>query len=697
MVYIDDAIVYGSDHEEHNMRLEKVLLKLKEWNVALNEEKCVYGVTEMDFLGHTLSADGIKPDKDKLESIQNFRAPRNGEEVRSFLGLVNFVGKFLPDLATLTYPLRLLTNQGRKFEWGTTQQKAFAKLKEHLTDPKTLGYYDIDDRTQLIADASPVGLGAVLIQVNEHGPRIIAYASKSLSDVEKRYAQIEKEALALVWAVERFHFYLFGREFELITDHKPLEAIFKPRSKPCARIERWVVRLQAYKAKVIFRPGKMNIADSLSRLAITTSATGMTFDECVEHYVHWVASNATPVALKITEIEEASAADKSIQSVRIALDQGEWSGDSLPFKLFATELCFAGKILLRGTRIVIPELLRKQTLDLAHEGHPGMTVMKQRLRAKVWWPKLDAQVEQYIKNCRGCMLVAAPSAPEPMKRRELPSGPWEHLAIDFLGPLPSCHYLFVVVDYFSRYIEIEIMKKTDSRETIRRLESIFARFGLPLSITADNGPQFSSEEFRTYCKSSNIKLISTTPYWPQQNGEVERQNRSILKRLTINQTMNGDWIEELNKYLLMYRSSPHSTTKKTPSELMFGYNIRDKLPSIYQPKDVDEELIDQDKAMKERGKLYADERRNAKPNLISEGDNVLLKKMTKTNKLTPTFDSEAFKVIKRKGGDVIVASESGVKYRRHVTHLQRIPVGVTDLCAQETNKPDGIIYPKPLH
>lgn len=673
IIYIDDVIVFGSDCKEHDLRLEKVRRRLLERNVALNEGKCIYGVTEISFLGHVLSVNGIKPGEDKLESIRKFRAPKTSEEIRSFLGLVNYVGKFIPDLATLTFPLRQLTVMGQKFVWAREQQLAFIKLKEHMTDPKTLGYFDVDDRTQLIADASPVGLGAVLIQVNKQGPRIISYASKSLSAAEKRYAQIEKEALALVWAVERFHFYLYGRTFELITDHKPLETIFGPRSKPCARIERWVVRLQTYKGRVIYRPGKTNIADPLSRLAITTNTSGISFDECAEHYVYWVVSNARPVALKITEIEQASDIDESIQSVRVALDQGMWSEDASPFKLFATELCFAGKILLRGNRMVIPERLRKQTLDLAHEGHPGMTIMKQRLRAKVWWPKLDAQVEQYVKNCRGCMLVAAPSAPEPMIRRALPSGPWQHVAIDFLGPLPSGHYLFVVVDYFSRYIEIEIMKKTDSRETIKRLESIFARFGLPLSITADNGPQFISEEFRVYCESNNIKLINTTPYWPQQNGEVERQNRSILKRLTISQATNSDWVEELNKYLLMYRSSPHSTTKKTPSELMFGFNIRDKLPCIYQPKEVDEELVDRDKSMKEKGKLYADARRNAKPSQITEGDDVLMKKMAKPNKLSPNFDPENFKVVKRKGGDVVIASESGIKYRRHVTHLQRNP------------------------
>ncbi|XP_055543261.1 uncharacterized protein K02A2.6-like [Wyeomyia smithii] len=166
----------------------------------------------------------------------------------------------------------------------------------------------------------------------------------------------------------------------------------------------------------------------------------------------------------------------------------------------------------------MPQSLRLRTLDLAHEGHPGTTVMKQRLRAKVWWPKIDTQVEKYVKDCRGCMLVAAPAVPEPMKRRELPTEPWQHLAIDYLGPLPTGHFLFVVVDYFSRYIEVEILKKIDSRETIKRLTTIFARFGLPISITADNGPQFACEEFRVYCDTNNIQLINTIPYWPQQNG-----------------------------------------------------------------------------------------------------------------------------------------------------------------------------------
>lgn len=666
--YMDDIIIYGETRKQLKNRVTRVLQRLREYNVALNEDKCIYEVEELEFLGHKLSANGITPTLDKVKAIKNFRQPSSMEEMRSFLGLVNFVGKFIPDLATTTEPLRLLTKKDTLFEWKQEQQNAFEKLKQSLSSKLALGYYNIKDRTQLYADASPYGLGAVLIQINDNGPRVISYASKSLSETEKRYCQTEKEALALVWSVERFHFYLYGRSFELITDHKALEVIFSPKSKPCARIERWVLRLQSYKFKVIYKPGKNNIADPLSRLVITENPQHC-FDHQTEEYVNQIVSIAAPIAIKLLEIENLSQHDETSNGVKEALDSGKWVGKAAPFKVFATELCFTGHILLRGNRIVMPEKLRNRTLDLAHEGHPGITKMKQRLRAKVWWPKIDSEVEAYVKRCHGCTMVAAPQPPEPIKRTELPNAPWEHVAMDFLGPLPSGDNLLVVVDYFSRFIEVEIMKKIDSAETINRLRPMFSRFGYPFSITADNGRQFISEEFKAYCSENNIKLINTIPYWPQQNGEVERQNRSLLKRLIISQNENSNWKRELQKYLQMYRSTPHATTLRTPSELMFGRTIRDKLPSIYQPIEQDEELRDRDKQSKEKGKMYTDERRHAKQNEIKEGDEVWIRKEVRTNKLAPKFDPVSYEVIERKGSEIVVVnSQTNEKYRRNVSH-----------------------------
>lgn len=198
-------------------------------------------------------------------------------------------------------------------------------------------------------------------------------------------------------------------------------------------------------------------------------------------------------------------------------------------------------------------------------------------------------------------------------------------------------------------------------------------FGIPISITADNGRQFVSDEFRQFCAVHNVKLISTTPYWPQQNGEVGRQNRSLLESMKISQNTGKNWVEDLQDYMLIYRSTPHSTTSKAPAEMLFGHNIRDKLPSIRQPLEIDKETADKDKVRKERGKLYSDARRNAKESDIQEGDGVLAKRMIKTNKLASTFEPEKYKVVEKKGSEAVIeATDSGKRYRRNVAHLQKI-------------------------
>ncbi|GBP88986.1 Uncharacterized protein K02A2.6 [Eumeta japonica] len=193
--------------------------------------------------------------------------------------------------------------------------------------------------------------------------------------------------------------------------------------------------------------------------------------------------------------------------------------------------------------------------------------MKARLRTKVWWPRCDKSAENIVKACKGCTLVSTPCSPNPMKRRELPAGPWIDIAIDLMGPLPNGDHLFVVVDYYSRYKEVKICRKITSTEIVEKLKEIFSRLGNPTSITADNGRQFISEEFKSFLTERNITLFNTVPYWPQQNGEVERQNRDILKRLKISTAENKDWKESLLDYLTMYNSTPHSVTGRTPSEL----------------------------------------------------------------------------------------------------------------------------------
>lgn len=343
------------------------------------------------------------------------------------------------------------------------------------------------------------------------------------------------------------------------------------------------------------------------------------------------------------------------------------------FRVFGNELCRVGDILLRGDRIVVPKELRPRILKIAHEGHLGTTMMKSTLRLSVWWPKLDKEVENFVKNCRGCILVSAPDAPEPMTRKQMPAGPWQEIAVDFLGPLPEGQWLFVVVDYYSRFVEVVEMKSITAAETIRELSTIFGRFGIPTTMRADNGPQLSAEcrELKQFCEEYDIELVNTFPYWPQANGEVERQNRTILKRLRISQELGKDWRLELRKFLLAYHSTVHPTTGKSPAELMFGRRIRNKLPSIPGYKE-DEEVRDRDRIVKEKGKEYSDNKRKARSNQIEEGDYVYAKRQRKDHKLNTDFSSERFKVVNRKRAEVTIKSTvSGVEYKRYVSHLKK--------------------------
>lgn len=612
------------------------------------------------------------PSDTKRDAIISFRQPLNESEVRSFLGLANYMGKFIPGLAAMDEPLRRLTQKGVKFNWDEKAESAFRDIKQSLAGAQRLGFYKLEDRTSVIADASPHALGGVLVQTDSSGnSRVISYASKSLTDTEKRYCQTEKEALALVWSVERFQVYLIGKEFNLLTDCKALVFLFTPVSRPCARIERWVLRLQSFQYKIVHISGQSNIADVLSRLSTFVPTP---FDETEELVVNEVVTAAAKtMALKWEEIANMSRNDPEIMEIKEALRSGMIDNLPLAYKVVSSELSMINDVLLRGDKIVVPNNLRERILELAHEGHPGARIMKTHLRGNVWWPKIDLDAERFVKACRGCSLVSAPNAPEPMMRKELPSRVWEQIAVDFLGPLPNGENLLVCVDYYSRYLEVVEMMEISTSATIRELLTIFSRYGIPEVLRADNGPQFSSEEFRNFCQEYGIHLESTIPYWPQMNGEVERQNRSILKRLRIAQELGQDWRLELRKYLMMYHSSIHSTTGKAPAVLMFGRKMRTKLPYVPATTMDSEGVRDRDRLEKEKGRVYADNQRKAKPSAIKVGDHVLAKRMKKDNKLSSDFAPEEFSVVQKKGTEVIIRStESGKQYRRSAAHLKVI-------------------------
>ena len=467
---------------------------------------------------------------------------------------------------------------------------------------------------------------------------MISYASRNLTDAERRYSQTEKEALVLVWACERFNLYVYGRDFELETDHKPLECIYKNTSKPSARIE------------VVYHPGKTNIADALSRLNSLDQKdkSGEEMDA-----VKMIAEESTPVVLTAKEVERASEGDPELSSVRHYIQSGDWSQCKMPhFMCVKNELCVLGKLVLCGTRIVIPQSLRKQVLHLAHEGHQGLVKMKGRLRTKVWWPKMDTDAKRICKSCHGCQVVRGFCAPEPMQRVEPPTGPWQDVAIDVLGPLPSGESLLVVVDYYGGLFEVVIMQSTTSQKMVEALTMIFVHYGYPFTLKSDNAAQFVSEEFEEFLSKNGIEHRKSPPLWPQANGEVERQNRPLLKVLKIAQVEGKRWKNKLNKFLLAYQTTPHSTTGMTPASLMFRRELKTKLPELRPDKSVlDENIRDLDWNHKLSSKFYADKQRKATFNPVVPGDKVLFKNTKSSGKLAPNFEPQPYTVQTKEGQD----------------------------------------------
>ena len=522
--FIDDILIFANTKEEHDRTLQIVLERLRSSGFTINTKKCTFAQNQVEFMGHVLSEKGISPTDEKVEAIKRFREPRTVEEVRSFLGMVNYLAKFIPNLATLTTPLRKLLRKDAGFHWDQEHAQAFKLIKDVLIDPKNLGYYSPFDQTFLIADASPTGLGAVLIQERDDHKRVICYISKGLSEAEKAYAHNEKEALALVWATERLQMYLRGLEFFLVTDHQPLKVIFGPNHRSCPRIERWALRLQSFRFKIVHVAGKINIADPLSRLAKLDRCS--TYDVKGEAMLLAVAELAKPTALSLDDVIKATLEDDELTAVKKALVTNDWGESIKKYVPFKSEMMVVADLVLRGDRLIIPIKLRKKVLKLAHIGHPGIERTKQRLRAKVWWPTMDREAESNVKSCIDCQMVRLPGPPEPMAVRGMPSAPWSDISMDILGPLPSGESLLVIIDLYSRYRIIEVLKQTATIDILNRLRPC-----IPNSITTDNAANFSSSEMKQFCEYYGIYIRHTTPYWPQGNGEVERQNRSILKQL----------------------------------------------------------------------------------------------------------------------------------------------------------------------
>ena len=641
--------------------------------VAVIWMKCLFDQRELWFYGFLLTDSGIKADPRKVDAIKYAKEPKDTKELRSFLGLANYCSRFIKNFSTLTSPLRELTVAKTPYTWTPRHTAAFAAIKEAIQKDCIMHFYDPNQKTCLTVDASPTGLGAILSNIDRAGNlHIVAYASRSLTLTEQRYSQTERKALAVVWGCERFHMYLIGAEFTICTDHKALEVIYSPKSKPPARIQRWALRLQQYKFNIIYRKGEGNPADLLSRQPLPVVYT----EHCdiAEQYINFIEKNTIPKAMSIESIIAATAVDPEMQSAIESIQSGVWAKHH-PFYAVREELAVTpNSLLLRAAKLIIPTRLRNGTMTHAHKGHQGIVKTKQALRLKVWWPQIDKDAEEFIKHCHACQSLGHGDSPPPLQQHKLPSKPWDRLHMDFCGPFPTRETLFVVIDSYSKFPEVEIMKSTTASAVTNRLDRIFAVHGIPTDIYSDNGPPFASDAVKKFMQNRGINHRLVTPYWPQANREAESFMKPLGKAVKAAKMEGKDWKEELHGFLLAYKTTPHCTTGVAPSQLLFNREVRTNMPTFVKEGDIDYKILHEQAKINTsekqlKAQQYTDKRQRARKANIEVGMKVLVKQEHK-NKFSTVFDPTPLTVTKV-NGTKITAERHDLTTTRNVLHFKR--------------------------
>ena len=440
LCHMDDVLISGTTQEEHDTRLHKVLQKLQFQGVTLNRQKCEFGRRRLTFLDHTIDGNCIPPDPHKTNAILKMVKPKTPTELWRFLGMVNQLSKFTPNIASLTKPLREPLSTKKSWCWSHFQDEAFEKVKMELTKPSILAFYSPDANSKISSDASSFGLRVMLLQQHADKWRPVAYASRAMSDTEQRYSQIEKEALSLVWACEKFSDYVIGRPIHLETDHKPLVPLLSKTYLDCLppQIVRFRLRLMQFNYTISHIPGKLlYTADTLSCAPVDSTEKTALVDTETEMFVQAVISQLPVSTSRLDDFRKAQNDDSTCCRLTKFCKEGwpsrhDLSGELCCYFTVKDHLSIADNLLLYGNRIIIPHSMRDEILRKVHAGHQGIKRCRLRLATPVWWPGVSKEIEQFIKLCPVCMKNTT-SHTEPLLQPALPSHPWEKIAADFFS------------------------------------------------------------------------------------------------------------------------------------------------------------------------------------------------------------------------------------------------------------------------
>ena len=628
--YMDELLIGGKDVEEHDQRLRDVLETARKENIKLKPSKCSLRVSEVKFVGHIITDKGLKPDDSKIEAIRNMPSPTNRKELERFLGMINYLSKFLPNLSSVTAPLRELIKKENEWQWLHQHEEAVQHLKRLVTESPVLAFYDPQKPVLLSVDASLDGLGCYLAQEG----RPIAYASRSLTDCEKRYAQIEREMLAVVYGAEHFHYYVYARPVTIESDHKPLQSILqKPLSAAPPRLQRMLLRLMKYDVNLIYKPGReMYIADTLSRASLPTKTPDW------DAQIHLI-TNSLPISHEKLEIfRQETANDRTLQELKTLMHSG-WptNKDDVPQEVraytgFQDELSENDGLLFKGEQLIVPKTLQKDMLQKIHEGHLGRDKCLARAKDVLFWIGMSAQIVNLVSCCSVCNERQNAQQNEPMLPHDIPALPWTKLAAD-IYQLEGKQYL-LIVDYYSKFFEISQLSSLRTSDVIQAFKEQFARFGICQTLVTDAGSCFTSYEFSQFAKDWEFAHVTTSPKLSRSNGMAERTIQTVKNIIKKAKAAQQDPMLAI----LHYRNTP-IIDGKSPAQLLMNRRLRTKLPcteASLRPSVLQQEKIQQTHLNRQRQqKKYFDRHASSKSlSELKKGDKVRMQ-MTRQSPWIP--------------------------------------------------------------
>ncbi|UYV65830.1 K02A2.6-like [Cordylochernes scorpioides] len=549
--YIDDILVSGKDARDHKSKLELVFKRLEEKGLKLNKAKCKFAVDSVEYLGFRIDKNGLHPMLNKIQAVSNAPEPKNIGQLRSFIGMLMYYARFIKDTSSILSPFYQLLKKNCPWKWTNKHRVLFKKCKSLLTDNSVLAHYDPAKELVLACDASSYGLGVVLGHRYKKQESPIAFASRTLTEAEKHYSQLEKEALSIVYGCEK-----------------------------------WSLKLGAFHYSVEFRKTEDHgNADALSRLPLKANEGGSYDDDQI-----LLLRKMNEVPFSFQDVAFETKRDKTLAIVLRNVREDTWQSPKFtkenplsPYYKVRNELSVDFGCLQWKERIVIPPKLRSQILIDLHEMHFGMVKMKIIARRYFWWPGLDRSIEDMARQCTICQETAN-MPPSMITEWTWPEKPWHRLHLDLAGPFMGKMFL-VIVDAYTKWLEIFILRDITSKTIVDCLRQVFARFGLPEFLVTDNGRQFVSREMEEFTRMNGIRHSKPSPYNPSTNGLAERYVREFKTSLKKNNEKD-DLETNLQRFLFAHRAFPQSVLKESPAELLMKRRPKSRFSNLMPKMDM---------------------------------------------------------------------------------------------------------------